>query len=164
MSRREQEGSPGRIPGHVIWMAVLLPYASWTMLALAGAIVVAAVLGYGYHVVARKAVNELEIVLVVGLAVVIVALGVMYWIVLSHLRRIRRQKGIDENEDLQPLATWWNAAGRTSRVTGALAVVGILLGVGLVKSELSLLGWSAIACGLLLLLATRLLGARGTRK
>jgi len=155
--------SPGPIPRYVVWMAVLLPHASTTMLALAGTIGISAVLGYKYHVMSTPAVNALEVVLFTGLVIVIVGLVVMYSVVLSHLRRIRRQAGIDENKGLRPLAAWWKSAGQTRRLSGALGVAAALFGVGIVRSEQwSLVGWSALVVGLLLLLATRFVARRNS--
>lgn len=160
------EVSPPHIPKLVIWMAVLLPYASATMLTLAGTLALVAILGLGQHLLPKQTADQILVVLFAGFVVVIVALLTMYWTVLTYLKRIRKHAGTDQDGGLGPLATWWKSAGLPSRISGALGVAVLLLGVGLVRSSESfVVGWSAVILGGLLLLATRFLGSRrGVRK
>lgn len=152
---------PPRIPKSVIWMAVLLPYASTTMLTLAGTLALVAVLGLGQHLLPKQTADQVLVILFSGLVIVIAVLITMYWTVLTYLKRIRKQAGTDQDMDLRPLATWWKSAGLASRISGSLGIAALLLGVGLVRSsEYFVVGLAAVILGGLLLLATRLLGAR----
>ena len=142
---------------------MFLPYASATMLTLAGVIALVAILGLGSHLMAKQTADELLIVLFSGLVVVIAGLITMYWVVLAHLKRLRKERGVDVDADLRPLATWWKSAGPARRLSGALGVTGLLLGFGLIRSpELSTVGWSALVVGLVLLLATRFVARRNS--
>lgn len=139
-------------------MAVLLPYAATTMLTLAGTIALVAALGLGYHLMPKQTTDQVLVVLFSGLVVVIAVLLMMFWTVLTHLKRIRKHAGMDEYTGLRPLATCWKSAGLASRVSGSLGIAVLLLGVGLVRSpDLFLIGLSAVILGALLLLATRFL-------
>jgi hypothetical protein len=161
--RDQLQRQPSGVPKSVIWMAVLLPYASATMLTLAGVIALVAILGLGSHLIAKQTADELLIVLFTGLVVVIVGLISMYWVVLAHLKRLRKERGVDADPDLRPLATWWKSAGAARRLSGALGVTGLLLGIGLVRSpELSSVGWSALVLGLVLILATHFVVRRSS--
>lgn|ERR1700674_56038 len=144
-------------------MAVLLPYASATMLTLAGVIALVAIFGLGSHLMPKQTADELLIVLFSGLVVVIAGLISMYWVVLAHLKRLRKERGVDADADLRPLATWWKSAGPARRLSGALGIAGLLLGIGLIRSpDLSSVGWSAVVVGLVLLVATRFVVRRNS--
>jgi hypothetical protein len=159
----QQQGPPARVPKSVIWMAVLLPYASATMLTLAGVIGLVAIFGLGSHLMPRQTADDLLIVLFSGLVAVIAGLITMYWVVLTHLKRLPKERGVNEDADLRPLATWWKSAGPTRRLSGALGVAAFLLGIGLIRSsESSPVGWSAVVVGLVLLLATRFVARRNS--
>jgi hypothetical protein len=136
------------------------------MLTLVGTIGLVAVLGLGQHLLPKQTADQVLVVLFSGLLVVIVVLLTMYWTVLTYLKRIRKQAAMDQDSGLRPLATWWKSAGLASRISGALGVAVLLLGVGLVRSpEWLVVGLSAVTLGGLLLLATRFLGTqRGIEK
>jgi hypothetical protein len=107
-----------RVPRYVIWMAVLLPYASATMLGLASAAGLVAVLGYGYRLFPMQTADAMSAVLLSGLVLVIVAMIVMYWFVVFHHKRLRTRLGVDLVRESQPLTIWWRSAGWVSRLSG----------------------------------------------
>lgn len=160
------EGKVGDVPLFVIWMAVLLPYSFATFVALACAAALVAVIGYGHNFLPRQTVDSILVVLFSGIAVVYLAFVAMHWTVHTHLSRIRKQVGAVQDKEMRPLATWWKSAGWMSRLCGALGIVALLLGVGLIKSSaFSMVGVSLVVCGVVLLIVTRLLAARsGARR
>lgn len=130
------------------------------MLGLAIAAGLVAVLGYGYRLFPMQTADAMSAVLLSGLALVIVAMVVMYWLVVFHHKRLRTRLGVDLVRESQPLTIWWRSAGWVSRLSGAIGVVSVVLGVGLVRSSPTWIGLLALAGGLLLLIVARLFAAR----